>query len=127
MGYREATTLCPRPFSITVRCMNGSPLAQLMNLDVPVLLVGADDTIVYANALAQNFLLSVDVTDMPVHGFISNWEMIRPKQPRPECVDLEVLLRTGEYAAARAAVFQLQWENAALVGVAFARSFMPSF
>lgn len=107
--------------------MNGSPLAQLMKLDVPMLLVGADDTIVHANELAQNSLLSVDVTDMPVHGFISNWETIRPTQPRPVCVHLEVLLRTGEYAATRAAVFRVRCGSAALAGVAFARPLTPSF
>ncbi len=95
-----------------------SSLAEFEKLRAPVLLVSDLDLIVFANSHAQEALLDVDVVDMPIQGFICDWHRCRPRKPTPTAINVEVLLRSGQYATRRAVVFQLKLDMALVSGIA---------
>jgi len=85
--------------------MTSDLLIKLERLPAPALLVGADNLIVFANWSAQELLLDIDVTDMPITGFLRDWKNYSAMEINPATMIVEVLLKTGQSMSMPAAFF----------------------
>ena len=102
-------------------------MKRLEDLRMPVLLVSVTGIIVYASRRAQQVLLDVDVTEMPIDCFVVDWTRKRPTRPDPTTSRLEMIFRDGRYLIVRAAVFQIRYDGALVSGIAFSAPSQATF
>ncbi|WP_160012526.1 hypothetical protein [Rhizobium sp. 18055] len=102
-------------------------MKRLEDLRMPVLLVSVNGIIVYASRRAQQVLLDVDVTDMPIECFVVDWTRKRPTRPDPTTSKIEMIFRDGRYLTVCAAVFQMRYDGALVSGIAFSPSSESTF
>ena len=97
--------------------MTSDLLIKLERLPAPALLVGADNLIVFANWSAQELLLDIDVTDMPITGFLRDWKNYSAMEINPATMIVEVLLKTGQSMSMPAAFFMTIYRSEPVSGV----------
>lgn len=97
--------------------MDADLLARMKDLPAPGVVIGADDLIVFANSIAQEMLLDVDITDMPAECFFCNWKRCRSLRSNPETKTVEVFLRNGQYQSMQAALFDTQLHRRPVSGL----------